>query len=143
MKVDIHRITKYLNDIKEDTLKIEGILKERPEFELLRDEMARLALKYLVVEIAEAMANVLQHLLARRFGIAVKGYIDTVNKSAEKGIISRGTFNKIKPFFDFRNSLIHRYWLIEDRVFIKNLQDGYKDFFRFCEEITSSLKNNL
>ncbi len=40
-----------------------------------------LALRYLVVEIAEAMANILQHILAKEFGIAVKGYVDTIKKS--------------------------------------------------------------
>lgn len=142
MTFDISRITKYLNDIKEDSLKIEEVFGEKTETELLRDEITRLALKYLVVEIAEAMANVLQHMLAKGFGVAVKGYIDTINKSVEKGIISIETFNKIKPFFDFRNSLIHRYWIIKDEIFIKNLKEGYKDFFRFCEEIASFLKNN-
>ena len=139
MRIDTIRITKYLNDIKENTSKIEAILRAKEENELLKDEVTRLALKFLVIEIAEAMANILQHILARKFGVAVKGYIDTVNKAAERNIISRDIFNKIKPFFDFRNSLIHRYWLIDDRTFLKNLREGYKDFLRFYDEIVSIL----
>ncbi len=140
MMIDTIRITKYLQDIKEAAFKIENLLKIKTEEELLSDEISRLALKYLVIEIAEAMANVLQHILAKYFGIAVKGYIDTVNKSQDKGIISNQTFTKIKPFFDFRNSLIHRYWVIEDRVFIKNLKEGYRDFFLFSDEILTFIK---
>jgi len=128
MSIDISRITKYLRDIKEDTLKIEIILDKTSETELLGNEIIRFALKYLVIEIVEAMANVLQHILAKHFGLAVKGYIDTINKGFENGIVTRKTFQKIKPFFDFRNSLIHRYWLIDEGIFVKNLKDGYRDF---------------
>ena len=129
-------------DITEDTRKIEKILKETSEKDLMSNEIIRLALKYLVIEIAEAMANTIQHILAKHFGIAVKGYVDTIKKGFEKGIVSEDVFKSLKPFFDFRNSLIHRYWIIDDMTFLQNLKLGYKDFFRFCEEIENFLKNN-
>lgn len=135
MRIDVYRITKYLQDIQENTLKIEEILKSHTLEDLLKDELPRLALKFLVIEIAEAMANILQHLLAKAFGVAVKGYIDTVSKAADKNILSNDLFRKIKPFFDFRNALIHRYWTIEDPVFLQNLTTGYRDFLQFCDEI--------
>jgi uncharacterized protein YutE (UPF0331/DUF86 family) len=55
------------------------------------------------------MSNTLQHVLAKQKGIAVSGYIDTIVKGRKQGIISEGLFQKLKPFFDFRNSLVHRY----------------------------------
>ena len=129
-------------DITEDTRKIEKILKETSEKDLMSNEIIRLALKYLVIEIAEAMANTIQHILAKHFGIAVKGYVDTIKKGFEKGIVSEDVFKSLKPFFDFRNSLIHRYWKVDDTTFLENLKVGYKDFLRFCEEIEIFLKSN-
>ena len=81
------------------------------------------------------MANILQHILAKKYGITVKGYIDTVVKAEENKIISRELIIKIKPFFDFRNSLIHRYWKINDGLFLSNVKQGYRDFHRFIDEI--------
>jgi len=80
--------------------------------------------------------------LFKHFGSAVKGYVDTIKKGFEKGLVSEDVYNTLKPFFDFRNSLIHRYWIIDDMTFLQNLKLGYKDFFRFCEEIENFLKNN-
>lgn len=129
-------------DIIENTRKIEKILIETSNKNLMSEEIIRLALKYLVIEIAEAMANTIQHILAKHFGIAVKGYVDTIKKGFEKGLVSEDVYNNLKPFFDFRNSLIHRYWIVDDMTFIQNLKLGYKDFLRFCEEIENFLKNN-
>jgi uncharacterized protein YutE (UPF0331/DUF86 family) len=44
-------------------------------------------------------------------------------------------FGKLKPFFDFRNSLIHRYWVIDDNMLIENLLKGRADFDQFVDEI--------
>lgn len=140
MSINYKKIKKYLMDIIEDSRKIEKILKETSEKDLMSDEIVRLALKYLVIEVAEAMANTLQHILAKHFGLAVKGYVDTIKRGFEKSIVSEDVFKSLKPFFDFRNSLIHRYWKVDDVTFIENLRSGYKDFFGFCEEIEIFLK---
>ena len=48
---------------------------------------------------------------------------------------TRFYFQRLKPFFDFRNSLIHRYWSIDDARLIENIKNGRDDFDRFVEEI--------
>ena len=93
------------------------------------------AAKYLLIELAEAMSTTLQHILARDKGLAVSGYIDTIVKARDQELISNDLFNRLKPFFDFRNSLIHRYWIIDDYKLIENILKGNKDFDAFVEEI--------
>jgi len=88
-----------------------------------------------LIELAEAMSNTIQHILAKEKGIAVSGYIDTIVKDHEHRIVSKELFEKLKPFFDFRNSLIHRYWDVDDALLIRNISDGQNDFDRFVEEI--------
>ncbi|HSW45076.1 MAG TPA: HepT-like ribonuclease domain-containing protein [Phycisphaerae bacterium] len=115
-------------------------LKEIVELNALEPGSIELkAAKYILIELAEAMSNCLQHLLAKQKGIAVNGYIDTIAKSHKEGILSEDLFGRLKPFFDFRNSLIHRYWTIDDRKLIENIKAGQNDFDRFADEIESYL----
>lgn len=132
MKIEETRIKKFLTDIIRDTRKIERILTEISED---KKDISFFALKYLIIETVEAMANILQHLLAKHFGLPVKGYMDTINKGLENGIISNDVFRNLKPFFDFRNSIIHRYWTVDDEILINNLKNCYPFFLIFCEEI--------
>ena len=103
--------------------------------ELTPDSVPLKAAKYILIELAEVMSHTIQHILAKEKGVAVSGYIDAVAKAYEHGIISEGLFQRLKPFFDFRNSLIHRYWTVDDQRLIGNIQTGRNDFDRFIEEI--------
>jgi uncharacterized protein YutE (UPF0331/DUF86 family) len=108
--------------------------------ELLPGSIPLKAAKYILIELAEAMANTIQHILAKDKGIAVSGYIDTILKAYENGLVSEKLFQRLKPFFDFRNSLIHRYWTINDARLVENILVGRKDFDLFIEEIETYLK---
>lgn len=132
MKVDPIRMKRYLAEIKRNSLELNRLIDRN---ELVSDTTPMKAAKYILIELAEAMTNVVQHILARDKGIAVSGYIDAILKAYENGLISEPLFQKLKPFFDFRNSLIHRYWTIDDSRLIDNLNKGRHDFDRFIEEI--------
>ena len=88
------------------------------------------------------MSNCLQHLLAKQRGIAVSGYIDTIAKGYKEGLLSEGLFKKLKPFFDFRNSLIHRYWAVDDEKLIENIKAGLNDFEQFVNETEMYIKGS-
>jgi uncharacterized protein YutE (UPF0331/DUF86 family) len=100
------------------------------------------AAKYLLIELAEAMSNCLQHILAKQKGIAVSGYIDTIAKGYKEGILSERLFKRLKPFFDFRNSLIHRYWTVDDEKLIENIKAGLNDFDQFVDETETYIKGS-
>ena len=132
MKVDPVRIRQYLSEIKKNSLDLNSLLAQN---ELAPDSVPLKAVKYILIELAEAMSNTIQHILARDKGLAVSGYIDAILKAYENGLISEPLFQQLKPFFDFRNSLIHRYWTIDDSRLIDNVMRGRGDFDRFIEEI--------
>ncbi|HHE04642.1 MAG TPA: DUF86 domain-containing protein [candidate division WOR-3 bacterium] len=101
-------------------------------------------LKYSIIEISEAMANILQHILANKRGIPVKEYVDTIVKAGKEGIISSELSSKLKPFFDFRNSIVHRYWIISNEKLLILVRENLSDFERFAEEIkTFILKESV
>ncbi|MFO7556097.1 MAG: DUF86 domain-containing protein [Desulfobacterales bacterium] len=138
MKIDSIRLKKYLSDIVRSAHDLKTIVDQNT---LLPDSIELKAAKYILIELAEAMSNTLQHILAKQKGIAVSGYTDTIVKGYKEGIISEGLFQKLKPFFDFRNSLVHRYWIIDDEKLIANIQSGKEDFNQFAEELEAYIKS--
>ena len=132
MKPDPIRIKNYLAEIRRNSLALNQLIEQN---ELTPDSVPLKAAKYILIELAEAMSNTIQHILAKEKGVAVSGYIDAVAKGYEHGILSEELFQRLKPFFDFRNSLIHRYWTVDDQRLVDNIQTGRNDFDRFIEEI--------
>lgn len=136
MRIDIKRLRQYLTGIMRNSQELKKIVEQGA---LTPDSIELKAAKYLLIELAEAMSNCLQHLLAKQKGIAVSGYIDTIAKGYKEGILSEGLFQKLKPFFDFRNSLIHRYWTVDDEKLIENIKAGLNDFDQFVDETETYL----
>ena len=139
MKVDPIRIKSYLAEIRKNSLELSQLIDQN---ELRAESLPLKAAKYLLIELAEAMSNTIQHILAKEKGVAVSGYIDSVVKAHEHGLISAELFQRLKPFFDFRNTLIHRYWSIDDDRLIENIKNGRDDFDRFVEEIEAYLADH-
>jgi uncharacterized protein YutE (UPF0331/DUF86 family) len=126
----------YLSEIRRNGLALRDLLERN---ELVPDSVALKAAKYILIELAEAMSNTIQHLLAKDKGVAVSGYVDAVVKAFENGLVDKNLFDRLKPFFDFRNSLVHRYWRIDDRRLIDNIRNGKDDFDLFISQIESYL----
>jgi uncharacterized protein YutE (UPF0331/DUF86 family) len=139
MRIDIKRLRQYLTEIIRNSQELKRIVEQGA---LTPDSIELKAAKYLLIELAEAMSNCLQHLLAKQKGIAVSGYIDTIAKGYKEGILSEGLFQKLKPFFDFRNSLIHRYWTVNDEKLIENIIAGLNDFDQFVDETEMYLSSH-
>lgn len=136
MRIDKTKITRFLLEITKNSADLRELIAEN---RLHSDSVEIKAAKYILIELAEAVSNILQHILAKEKGIAVSGYIDTIVKGHKASIISEDLFVKLKPFLEFRNSLVHRYWIIDDKKLIQNLIEGHKDFEQFVDEIDQYL----
>ena len=138
MSLDPVRIERYLQEITRGSGELKTLVLEN---RLKPGSVPLKAAKYLLIELAEGLSNVLQHILAKEKGVPVSGYLDTIVKGFEQGIISEGLFNKLKPFLEFRNTLIHRYWIVDDSRLIENILRGRNDFSLFVSEIENYLKS--
>lgn len=87
MKIDIEKIQQYLLEIKARHIEIEELLLKNSDAEILKEPWVLKGLKYTLIEIAEAMANILQHILAKDRGEPVVGYIETIIRAGETGIL--------------------------------------------------------
>ena len=141
MKIDIEKIERYLLEIRARHREIEELLSKNSDEEILKEPWVLKGLKYTLIEIAEAMANVLQHILAKDMGEPVTGYVETIVRSGETRILPEPLSKKIKPFFDFRNSLIHRYWFISDEKLLPMVRENREDFLSFVEAIENYIRS--
>jgi uncharacterized protein YutE (UPF0331/DUF86 family) len=138
VRIDKAKINRFLLEITKNSADLRELIAEN---RLHADSVEIKAAKYILIELAEAVSNILQHVLAKEKGIPVSGYIDTIVKGHKASIISEDLFVKLKPFLEFRNSLVHRYWIIDDEKLIQNLIKGHKDFEQFVDEIEKYLIN--
>ena len=135
------RITKYLEQISTEIDVINSTIIHDDE-KLLDSKQFLRSLKYSTVIIAEAIANTLEHILAKKYKAAVSGYKEVLTKSRENQVISSELLGKLYPFIKFRNMLIHQYWEVDDKLFLKNLRNGIKDFQAFIIEINNILDSS-
>jgi len=135
MKVDLERLRKYSMVIQKSVADMEQLLTMCSDKEILADWIKIAALKYLLIELAEATANVLQHLLARVKGEAVESYVGLIEKAESVQLLPADVLEPLKPFFRFGSVLIHRYWEIDDRRLVLHCRKGLRDFRVFVSAI--------
>jgi uncharacterized protein YutE (UPF0331/DUF86 family) len=137
VKLDHDRLQKYLDEIAAETIDIEALLhqKHKTSQDIIGKPTVLKSLKYSIIVIAEAIASVLQHILAKKHNIVIDGYNSVFVKSKEYKVISTELTSRLQPFIRFRNMLVHQYWRIDDDVFVQNLGAGTNDFRNFVNEI--------
>lgn len=137
MTVDQVRVKGFLMEIRKNSRALNELI-EQNDFH--PGSLPLKAAKYILIELAEAMANVIQHILAKEHGVAVSGYMDTVAKGVLHGVLSEDLHARLKPFFAFRNSLVHRYWSVDDAKLIENIIAGRNDFELFLDRVEAYLQ---
>ena len=144
MQLDNERLGKYLDEIAAEAIDIEKILltKSKTTKNLVQDPHILKSLKYSTIVIAEAIASTLQHILAKKYNTVIDGYMAVFSKSKEHKVISNKLLTRLQPFLRFRNMLVHHYWRVDNKVFVKNLRDGLDDFRNFVDEIGKIIKED-
>jgi uncharacterized protein YutE (UPF0331/DUF86 family) len=137
--VDTKRVERYLATVRENTEDIRGLVTRYDDDQILRDRYLLKAFKYCLIEIAEAMADTLQHMLARTKGLAAESYLELVEKAAQSALLDAELLGRLRFFFKFRNMLVHRYWEIEDQRLLHEARKGLGDFDLFIETVKAEL----
>lgn len=132
--MDADRINRYLEQIATETAAIDAILGQTDQTLLASPHLIK-SCKYSLIVITEAIANALQHILAKKHQTAVSGYTEIFIKSKDFKLLSDETADRLQPFVRFRNMLVHQYWRVDDGVFLANLRTGLSDFKGFIRDI--------
>jgi uncharacterized protein YutE (UPF0331/DUF86 family) len=85
-------------EIKARRYEIDALLTKSSDAEILKEGWVLKGLKYTLIEIAEAMANTLQHILAKDMGEPVVGYVETILRAGETKILPESLVTKSNPF---------------------------------------------
>ena len=128
------RVSKGIADVLEAKGEMEKILSSGKEA-FLSDRKNSLALKYLLIQAVEAIADVCQHLLAKTKGIVCSGYVDCIVKAGENGVIHSALATKLRRLADLRDSLVHRYWVINDGELFDQCSANINDFSDFASQV--------
>ncbi len=107
----------------------------------LADPRNALSVKYLLVQVVEAIADTCQHLLSRVAGVACEGYVDCILKAGEHGLLPLDLADKLRRLADLRNSIVHRYWIIDDRELYRLCRENSGDFRAFVDRIEERLRS--
>lgn len=138
MMIDQDRISKNKLDLISVFNQIESLVKQE-EAIFLADSRNSQSLKYLLIETVEAIVDTCQHILAKAKGIPCEGYVDCIVKAGKEGIISSSLAAKLRKLANLRNSLIHRYWIIDDTQLYNQTVANKGDLKEFVREIDNYL----
>ncbi|MBI4496254.1 MAG: hypothetical protein HY697_04885 [Deltaproteobacteria bacterium] len=83
MKIDVEKIQRYLFEIKARHRELEELLLKNSDGEILKEPWVLKGVKYTLIEMAEAMANTLQHIIAKDRGEPLTGYVETIIRAGE------------------------------------------------------------
>lgn len=132
--VDLNRVSKAKADLLRIHREIGDLIAVGKDC-FLSDTKASLALKYLLIAAVEAIADLCQHLLAKTKGSACEGYVDCVAKAGAEGIIDLALAGRLRRLADLRNSLVHRYWIIEDARLFEETSTNLTDLPGFLAQV--------
>ncbi len=82
--IDFKRIDSLINDIEKE----EGFLSDVIKLTSLDDKTTK-AIKYSLIVTIEAMLQICQHILARKFKIPVSGYRDAFKRLINTGLLQK------------------------------------------------------
>lgn len=131
---NLDRVSKGLADILTAKAQIEEMVSAETGV-FLSDRRNSLAVKYLLVQAAEAMTDACQHLLAKTRGIPCSGYVDCILKAGEHGLNRATLANQLRKLADLRNNFVRRSWIIDDGELFDLCRNNIGDLSDFCSEI--------
>ncbi|MEM2186698.1 MAG: HepT-like ribonuclease domain-containing protein [Thermofilaceae archaeon] len=104
--------------------------------EFLADRRARYSLRYCIVVMVEALADLSVTILEKDFNDAAESYREAFFKLASHRVISLDTCNSMAKLASLRNQVVHRYWAIDDlRIYREAREGGIEAVERFIKEV--------
>lgn len=133
-EINIEKIKTLEKDLLNTVSEIKSIITMNEEV-FVKEPKEIYALRYLLIEAVEAMANICNHILTRVTSQVPKGYPDCFEKLSEARIITKELGEKLRKVASLRNILIHKYWEIDDQKIFRSAKENIEDFEQYLREI--------
>ena len=127
MGVDRERIKRFISEIRNAILFISKCSEK--SFEELTDS-DKYAIRYNIIVIAEAVSAIALHICRNIYGLEPETPIHALKLLADRSFIQRSLSEELVKIIRLRNLLVHRYWVIDDKI----IYDAVKKNFRSVEE---------
>ena len=137
-EINIEKLKALEKDLFDTISEIKAITAIEEE-DFIRDSKQIYALRYLLIEAVEAMANICSHLLARTTGQVPKGYPDCFEKLSAAKIITEELSGKLTKAASLRNILIHKYWEIDNGRVFRSTKENIGDFEQYLRQVNEFL----
>ena len=109
-RVNKEVIKRLINEAEEALDEIKKILAvDLSSF--VNNRSLRFSLRYSIVMVVEALADLAVAILEKDFGVAVESYRDAFLRLAEKGVINAEIARSMVRLAGLRNIIVHRYWM--------------------------------
>lgn len=132
------RINQKIADVKEALTTLEEYAK-LPDDDFLPNRERIRSARYSFIMLAEAATNIASHLCARVFNKAPVTYGDIFSILAENNVIDKSVAARLGKIVGFRNLLVHRYEIIDDRKMLAIMRHDLGDFGTYLSNIAGYL----
>ncbi len=112
-KVDKEVVYRWLSEAREALDEMKSLL-SMDVASFINDRRSRYSLRYVVVLVVEALADIAIAILEKDFDTVVQTYREAFLKLAEKGIVNVDTAKAMAKLASLRNIIVHRYCAIDD-----------------------------
>lgn len=107
--------------------------------DFLKDDIRRDALKYRLLSLIEGLISLCNHIISRTEVSPPSTYADCFIKLSELRISSDALVEKMVKMIQFRNILVHQYWVIDDEKIYEIAQIDHSFVNEFLKDIEQLL----
>ncbi len=137
--LDINLLIEKANEIRKATKDMQQYTAVNLET-FLKDTKLIDATKYKFLIAIEGCISICNHIASRIGKKVPESYSDCFNIIAEAGVISKKMAENLMKMVKFRNLLMHRYWVIDDRKVYQYSKDNLNDIEKFLDTTGKYLK---
>lgn len=131
--------------IEERLRELDGVLHELTKHRdltrhvLEQNLTLRWAIERGLIAAAELVFDIANHILSARFATYPETYEESLKLLAEKRVISRALYDRLRGFGGFRNVLVHRYRAIDPGAVLENFRKSLQVVPAFAAEVLAWL----
>ncbi|MEM4455096.1 MAG: HepT-like ribonuclease domain-containing protein [Thermofilaceae archaeon] len=98
-------------------------------------------MRYCIVVVVEALADLSVTILEKDFNDAAESYREAFFKLASRKVVSLDTCNSMAKLASLRKQVVHRYWAVDDlRIYREAKEGGVEAVERFIKEVEEYVK---
>mgnify|MGYP000079445860 CR=1 FL=1 len=137
MKVNRNYIEKTINEITSTITEVLS-LTSKPFEELSKSEL--MALRYYLIVISEALSSLALHIVRRALNTSPSTPIEAFRILRNSNLITSSELDDIASLMRLRNLLVHRYWVIDDKIIYDNIKKDFKKILSAVKKIAKQIQ---